>query len=432
MSASVATSAASGDSLAATARRDPGRAALILGLVGVGLALVGLGLGVGKEDPRAFLGFLLGGSFWLSMAIGMLFLVVLSYIFDAGWMVVVRRPLEHGLGAFRWLALLFAPLLVLALLFPGNGSVPWIWMGLANPTATGEPVGSDPLFLHKSGYLHAGFFFVRFLLFFAIWTVTAECLRRASFAMDGDGDPRHVHFSRRVAAVGAILGALATTFAAIDWFKSIEYHWFSTMYGVWFFSASMRCGLAGIAIICYLLARGGWLKGLYRDGHSYMLGCLMLAFTVFWAYISFSQYFIIYNANIPEETYWYVIREIDSYGAKNSWWWVSLGLVFGHFLVPFVFLLWRSSKFGRRLLFISIWILAFHALDLYWNIIPGKVWEASLGHYVVRPFSIHWVDLASLVGVGGVLVWAFLRSAARTRPIPIRDPRIAESLNCHE
>ncbi len=144
---------------------------------------------------------------------------------------------------------------------------------------------------------------------------------------------------------------------------------------------------------------------------------------------------MIYSANIPEETFWYNIREKNYDGAPNSWWWVSMGLVFGNFLIPFLVLLWYKSKVVvQRTVAISIWILAFHLLDLYWNIIPGKLVnpDAHAAGYLVRQFSVNWVDLASLVGIGGICVFAFCRSAVNAEPIPIRDPNIKTSINYTE
>jgi hypothetical protein len=216
---------------------------------------------------------------------------------------------------------------------------------------------------------------------------------------------------------------------------SISYHWFSTMYGVWFFSASMRAGLAIVVIACFILAAKGPLKRLYNRAHRYNLGCLCFAFTVFWAYISFSQYFLIYNANIPEETFWYNIRELNANWSPNSWWFVSLfGLVLCYFLVPFFYLLFYNNKVtSGRLLFICCWILFFHLIDLYFNILPTqKPYDGNVVGYKVQEFIPTIFDLASLVGIGGICVWAFLRSLKKTEIIPIHDPRIEESINYHE
>lgn len=422
---------------AAVSSRTPGNRAnqfLIAGVVLIVLSALGLFTGSEADPARPFLGWLIGISFWLSILIGMLFLVMIFWMFDAGWSVVIRRQLEHALGAFPYLALIFLPLVLLSLVNPGAGPIPWIWMD-SNALVPGGhgTVAQDVLYVHKSPYLERIFFILRYVLYFGVWTFLALYFRKWSFNMDETGDHGNVHRSRRLAALGLFLCAFATTFAAIDWFKSLNYHWFSTMYGVWFFSACIRAALSGTVLtMFYMASRPDGLKGILKPGHYYLMGCIMLAFTVFWAYISFSQYFLIYNANIPEETFWYNIRELGTDGLRNSWWWVSMGLIFLHFFVPFLFLLWYKNKFGARLKFIAAWILVFHLLDLYWNIVPQKLATDSHGGYTIRGFGISWVDVTMFLGVGAVVIWAFLRSAARERPIPIRDPRIQESLNYHE
>ncbi|MGC9450493.1 MAG: hypothetical protein ACP5I4_03515 [Oceanipulchritudo sp.] len=407
---------------------------LIAGLIFIALSAIGLFTGPETDPARPFIGWLLGISFWLSILIGMLFLLMIWWMFDSGWSVIIRRQLEHAIGAFPYLALIFLPLVLLSLFAAGGGDVPWIWMNGDALVAGGHgTVAQDVLYVHKSPYLETTFFILRYVLYFGVWTVLALTFRKWSFNMDLTGDHANVHRSRVLAAFGLFLCAFATTFAAIDWFKSLNYHWFSTMYGVWFFAASMRAALsATVLLMFYMATRGDGLKGIVKPVHFYLMGCIMLAFTVFWAYISFSQYFLIYNANIPEETFWYNMRELNSDGTKNSWWWVSMGLIFLHFFVPFLYLLWYRNKFAARLRFIAIWILVFHLLDLYWNIVPQKLVTDSHGHYIVRQFGINWVDVTMFLGVGAVAIWAFLKSVAKQRPIPIRDPRIEESINCHE
>ena len=407
---------------------------LMLGLILIALSFVGLFTGSEVDPSRPFIGWLLGISFWLSILIGMLFLLMIWWMFDAGWAIIVRRQVEHAIGAFPYLALVFLPLILLSLFSAGSGQIPWIWMNSEAVVPGGHGnVAQDVLYVSKSGFLGQGFFVVRYAIYFGVWTLLALLFRKWSFDMDRTGDHANVHKSRRLAAVGLFLCAFATTFAAIDWFKSLNYHWFSTMYGVWFFAASIRAALSAIVLI--LFYRGtceGGLRGIVKPAHFYLVGCIMLAFTVFWAYISFSQYFLIYNANIPEETFWYNMREMNADGSKNSWWWVSLGLIFFHFFFPFLYLLWYKNKFSIRIRFIAIWILVFHLLDLYWNIVPQKISVDGHGGYTVRQFGISWVDVTMFLGVGAIVIWAFLKSMAKERPIPIRDPRIEESINCHE
>ncbi len=397
--------------------------ALLIG--GAGLLLTLLGLLVG-DSPRVGLGTLIGLTFWLSIGLGMWFLIMLFHLFDAGWSTVVRRPMEHATTIFPWIGAVFFVLLFFSLFASVDDGI-WKWMNedntviVAGETATVE---EDVLYHHKSAYLNNAFFFLRTLLYFGIFIGVATILRSASFRQDGDGDGAWTTVCRKWSAAGIILGGLAATFASLDWIMSLEFHWFSTIFGVWFFSGAMRAALAATVIVCLLLVYVGSFRGVFKQSHLYEIGRVSLAFTIFWAYIAFSQYFLIWNANIPEVTYWYVNRE---YG---NWWWVGLALLFCHFFVPFLFLLFYQNKIRPgRMLFISIWILAFHLLDLYFNILPAKHAESGWPYY---SFGVSFWDVTAFVGIGGICVWAFVKSYLSQKPIPIRDPRILESLNHHE
>jgi len=325
-------------------------------------------------------------------------------------------------------------------LFGGDKSgILWGWINSSTQTVGNITVGEDVLLEKKAGYLNIYFFALRLILYFAIFCGLSFWMRKVSFSQDKDGDPKWTHLGMKLSAAGIPATALALTFGAFDLFMSLEYQWFSTMYGVWFFASGIRAALAVTIIGCLYLSTRGSLKGLYKQAHQYDLACLSLAFTVFWAYVSFSQYFLIYSANIPEETFWYVIREIDpNTGEQSGWFWVSMGLIFGHFFFPFLYLLFYKNKVvGPRILFIGVWILLFHLLDLYWNIIPGReIRPGAFVGYEARPvFGVHlfW-GLASLVGVGCLCAWAVLRSfqSKEAEDIPIRDPRILDSINYHE
>lgn len=404
--------------------------ALLIGIIGLGISGFGLFRGLSESDPRPLLSWLIGFSFWFSILMGTLYFIMFFYLFDSGWSVIIRRQLEHAVAGLKWLALVFSPLLFISIFHDQNPGILWEWLNQEKILAGSTGTEVDVLYLSKSSYLSANFFFFRAVIFFLIWIGLAEVFRWSSFSMDQDGDIKHVRRCRIFSAVGVILTSLTLTFASIDWLKSLEYHWFSTMYGVWFFASSILSSLAATVIACYLLRAQGRLKGILTNAHFYYLGCLMLAFTVFWAYISFSQYFLVYNANIPEETFWYNIREINPDGGKNSWWWVSLGLIFCHFFFPFLWLLWYKNKFGLRIVFISVWILIVHLLDLYWNILPGKIHLD--GGYAIQQFGISFWDISMVIGAGGICVWSYLKSLNKAQIIPVRDPRILESINAHE
>ena len=409
--------------------------ALIVALIGLAIAAYGLVNGVLTGDERPVFSWLIGISYWLNIGVGMLFFVMIFYLFDAGWPIIIRRQLEHALGGFKWLFLLFLPLIAVGWgMFGDDPGILWKWLNPDKMTPYGGTVSEDVLYQHKSAYLNAEFFTIRFFLYFAVWIGLSSLMRKCSYQLDRDPNTRWAHLPRRASTVGVILCALGSTFAAIDWYMSVEYHWFSTMYGVWFFAEGMRSCFAMIVVILFFLSTKGYLNGIVNQAHYYYMGSLMLAFTMFWAYISFSQYFLIYNANIPEETFWYNLRELHKDGSKNSWWYVSMALIFGQFLLPFLALLWYKVKvIPKLLLTVAVWMLIMHTLDIYWNILPGKSMDPSAHHgYSVRPFSVSVYDLAMIIGVGGLMLWSFLKSAAREKPIPIRDPRILESINAHE
>ena len=386
-----------------------------------GLAVTALGVLVSDAHGVA-LSYLVGLAFWTAVAIGMLLLCFIHHITDAGWSVVIRRQWEHSLSAFKWLAVLFLPLLVSAWIKPG---FIWPWMDLAHEIHGGHTVGADPLYLKKAGFLNRNMFTGMTAAFFLIWMWLSARLRKASFTQDNDGQAKWTFMNRKTAAFGLVLTALSLTGAAIFWMKSLEYHWFSTMYGVWFFANCMRAALAfAVFITCWLYARGDY-KGIYTTTQFHTLVSLAFAFVVFWAYVTFSQYFLIWNANVPEETFWYNIRE------SGDWWYIGMLLLFGHFFVPFLAWLRYKNKSERKpAALISAWVAFIILIDLCYNVLPALKDE----HGEPLPFlsiNLLWV-LTSVVGVGGICVWSYLRSFATTKIIPIRDPRIVESLTHHE
>jgi len=425
MSAHAATASAALPTEAATA--SAAAKALNIGIAGIALTALGLFVSGGQVVAIAWL---VGITYWVAMAIGMLMLVLIHHITDASWSVVIRRQWEHGLSAFKWLFVLFLPLLVLAWVKPG---LVWPWMDLSHGIHGGHTVGADVLYQKKSGFLNRNMFTGMTLAFFACWVWLSARLRRASFAQDADGDASWTRMNRLTSAFGIPIAALTLTFAAVYWVKSLEYHWFSTMYGVWFFANCVRGGLSfGIVIMVWLLHRGDYKGGIFNLNQLHCISTLAFAFTVFWAYVTFSQYFLIWNANVPEETFWYNIREINADGSPNQWKYVGIIVIlFGHFVVPFLLMLsYRFKTTPVIIRRIAVWILAVILVDLCYNILPAL----KDAHGDPQPFfslTLVWV-LTSVVGIGGVCVWSYLRSFPTTKLIPIRDPRIAECLTHHD
>jgi hypothetical protein len=408
---------------AAAAGSPAPNAGVALGVGLAGTALTAAGFFV--SDPRRVaLSWLVAVGYWTMIVVAMLMLVLIHHIFDASWGVIIRRQYEHWLAALKWLFLLFLPLLAIsAYLRPG---LIWLWM---NPGSllpgTHETVGEDILYFKKAGYLNVGFFTLRLVLFFGIWIWLAYVVRRNSFRQDADGDLKWTRSNRCWAAAGLPLSGFAITFASIDWFKSLDYHWFSTIYGVYFFATGMRGALAiGVLLMLWLHRRGDY-RGILNRNHLHSIGQLMLTFTVFWAYIAFSQYFLIWNANVPEETFYFNLRE---YG---DWYWVGMSLLFLYLAFPFCYLLsYRHKVEPHWARFIAWWILVMLFVDICFNTLPAA--RDAAGH--PHPFFsllMGW-HFTALAGVGGICVWAYLRSFSTTKLLPIRDPRIAECLSYQE
>jgi len=195
---------------------------------------------------------------------------------------------------------------------------------------------------------------------------------------------------------------------------SLDPHWYSTIFGVYFFSGAFLAAIALLILVANAVQRAGLLRRVITREHYHDLGKFLFAFVVFWAYIAFSQYMLIWYGNIPEETEWFLRRQ------SNGWGWVGLALLFGHFLLPFVALLSRYPKRHKRLLVVAAaWVLAMHWVDMFWLVMP----EASPG-----AFTFHVVDLTVLLGLGGLATAAFARALRDRALVPERDPRLIESL----
>ena len=220
--------------------------AFILGICGILVAGFGFYQGLQARDVRPLMSWLIGIVFWLSIAVGMLFLTQIWYVFHARWPVIIRRQCEHFMASFPWLFLLFIPLLLVPAISDDPG-IMWKWMDGGNKLPTGHgTVAADPLYESKSPYLNIPFFLLRSVCIFGVFILIAHFLRKWSFDADKTGDAGNIHRSRVLSSIGLFLCAGAATVAAIDWLKSLEYHWFSTMYGVWFF-----CGFRASCVELY-------------------------------------------------------------------------------------------------------------------------------------------------------------------------------------
>jgi hypothetical protein len=376
---------------------------LILIVAGALVALIAAAVNV-----RQFAySYLLAYMFFLSICLGGLFLVIIHHLFDASWSVPVRRITEHLAFLLPVMAVLFIPIAMLA----PNTLYPWLieWVkGGAD---------ADHALAAKQPMFSLPWFYIIAALLFLIWWWLSAGLRKWSLRQDQTGDPRCTYMMRRYAAGGIYLFALTLTLAAIMWMKSIEHQWFSTMYGVYYFAASVWVTLATVYFITMMLHRTGPLAGVVGTRQFHDIGVLLFAFTVFYAYIAFSQYFLIWNAAMPEETFWYVKRE------QGSWWDISMLLIFGHFALPFLSLLRIDAKLWLPLMVpMCGWTWMMHFADMSFNIMPVL-------HD--KNFVLHWADLGCMAFIGGVLSLVFLKYYFSHAPYPLKDPRLAEALGVY-
>lgn len=379
--------------------------AAVVGLVG-SLAFYWL-----RPDQVRELGFswLMAFTFVFTIAAGSLFWVLLHHAVDANWSVVVRRLFEQLACLFTpWLLLLFLPMVLL---------IPHIYHWWH-----ADPV-DDVLLQAKQGYLNHFWFSVRVVLYFAFFCTIPVMMRHLSSKQDRTGDWRLTLVMRK-ASYGCIpFLAIGLTFFAIDFLMALNHHWFSTMWGVYIFAGSALSSLAVVILLANGMRSLGYLKRVFTVEHNHIMGKLLFAFTVFWAYISFSQYMLMYYANISEETIFFLVRN------EGSWHYYTLFLIAGHFFFPFLMLLTQPAKRNpKRLCFAAGWILLMHLADVYWIVMPELHADHGHGTAVANHFSPMLSDTLALMAVVGLCGFAFLWALARRDLFPSKDPRLFDSM----
>ncbi len=407
-----------------------------LGLIVAGVALVVVGWFMSHHSA---LSYLVGYMGVLGVCLGALFFTMIQHITRAGWSVPVRRVTENMAGTLPFMLLLFVPVVI------GFDDIYHHWTHAV--IEEGQP-GYDAVIAGKSGFLNSTFFFVRVVIYFAVWIGLALYFRGQSIKQDESGDPAISLRMSQVAAPGLLLFALSLTFASFDWIMSIDPHWFSTIFGVAFFSGAVMASLAFAILLCMWLTKKGYYKGAITKEHYHDVGKLMWAFMLFWTYTNFSQYMLIWYANLPEETVWYAHRMEHGWGA------VGPILIVGHFLFPFVFLMSRNMKRHPVALPAgAIFLLVIHCIDMQYLILPsglgghegdhggdGGVAAADAADGHAHGFSeqlgeyFHTIevgDFACFVGLFLLIGGLTLMNVRRSNLIPLRDPRLRESLNFH-
>jgi hypothetical protein len=377
-------------------------------VVGIALLIV-TAIGGGSDREQFFFSYLVGWVFCLTIALGSLFFVLIQHLTKAAWSVVVRRIPEGLLWTFPLLALLSFPVI-----YGMHDLYHWTHHELFDPASPEY----DRVIAGKEAFLNVPFFLIRLLFYFSAWTLLAYKLYSLSIRQDVTGEEDIPARLRKVSAWGLPLFAITTAFGGIDLLMSLDPHWFSTMFGVYFFAGCFVGALATIAFTTLLVqGPGRMLSGVVTTEHHQDLGKLLFGFTVFWTYIAFSQYMLIWYGNLPEETVWFRHR------LEHGWQYHSAALLIMHFIIPFVVLLPRASKRTPAILgFMTVWMLVMHWFDLHWIAMP--VLDTARGGHA----AFHWLDFTCWLGLFGVFYGLFMYRFSRHSLVPTNDPNLAKSL----
>jgi hypothetical protein len=374
-------------------------------------ALFGLMIAIGaatfllevKVDPtRAYAAFLLGFWYFVGLGLGGMFFTAIHYLAGSTWSVVVRRVAE-AFASYLPLSLLLV--LVVLLGIPHL----YVWSAKAAGAEAGE--------LSKGGYLSAPYFTIRVGVILAIWSLFSWYLVRNSTLQDSRRDPALNKASLKASAIFIVVFALTVTLASFDFLMSLEPTWYSTIFGVYCFAGLWQAGLAAVAIVTVILRRQGALSGIVNRSHYHDLGKFMFAFSIFWMYIAFSQFMLIWYANLPEETVWFIHRTFTGWGAVG----IALGTL--RFAIPFFALMRQDMKENETvLLTIGACILVGHWIDLYWLILPA---------FSPQSVALGWTEIGTTLGFLGLIGWCLTRFFARYPVAAHGDPLYDSSVRFH-
>lgn len=385
------------DSLQLPAKLNMTKTFYAVGIAGLIASFVGYFL----NSDQFLHSYLTSFTFFTSIALACLIFVMIHHITKSSWGTVIRRIPEAFISNIWIWAIFLIPLLL------GVTSL-YNW---ANP----EYVSGDPIMEGKVPFLNIPFFVVRQFIYFAIWGFLGYRLHKVSTEMDQTRDWGASALLRKLSAPGILLFALSIAFASFDWLMSLDAHWFSTMFGVYFFSMSFQALFPVLILITFWLHRNGLLENTIRKPHIHDLATWFFGFTVFYAYIAFSQFLLIYYANMPEETLWYYHR------LEGSWSVITYMILICRFVIPFLLLLNRDSKHNTTLLTISsVLVIAMHIIELHWIVMPAIHTEG---------FTISWLDITTFIGLGGIFMGLFFNSFNKHQIIPVNDPTLNESLS---
>jgi len=373
--------------------------ALGAGAIGLGACLIGFAI----DSEQFFHSYLTGFLYWLAISLGCIGWTMIHHLTDGNWGFPVRRIWEAGARTTPLMLLLLLPIL----LFGMEPIFPW-----ARPEAA-----EDALIQAKAQYLNMPSFLLRSAIYFVFWIGFAYFLSSGSFKQDQEDEPneKRASWMRKVSGLGIFVMAMTVTFASVDYAMSIDPHWFSTIFGFLFAASDLLAAMAFAIVMARVLRHREPLDKALTTTVYHDLGNLLMAFTMLWAYLSFSQFLIIWSGNTQEEAPWYVDR------MGEGWIWISLALVVFHFAMPFLVLLTRKTKRAPQMLArVAGYMLVMRFVDLYWITQPSFSHGGS-----ILP---HWLDVAVMVAIGGIWLGVFAMQLKNRPLVPLTDYRLKQVL----
>jgi hypothetical protein len=369
------------------------------------LALVSwVALAIGAYTNRAqfHFSYLTAFAYFSVLAVGAMFYVMIQHLTGSAWSVTVRRIMENIMRAIPVGIVLFLPVAL------GIHQL-YEW--------SHAEAAKDPLIAKKLGYLNETWFLIRAGIVLGLWSLWSWKLYSFSRKQDESGSLEYTKRAEKWSAPGALMLFVTASIASFDWLMSLEPHWWSTMFGVYTLAGGALAFMAFLILICLGFRRAGYLTSSINEEHYHDLGKWLFALTVFWAYVTFSQYMLIWYSNMPEETFWFKKRFVGSWEGFVPF------LIFFHFAIPFFALMPRASKRNLKFLgFFAVWMAVMHYFDLHWVVMPvlhGK------------GFAPHWLDLAAFCAVGSAYALVFWSGFRKKPLVPVGDPRLEQCLAFH-
>lgn len=374
---------------------------ILLGVGAVGLLLSAVGYFVNHD--QFFFSYLVSFVFFTGIALASVFMVMFHHITDSKWGTVVRR-IPESFGANIWIWAVF----ILPIILGIHNLYHW---------SHEDAVAHDHILQAKAPYLNTTFFIIRQVIYFAIWGFVGRKLYKVSVDLEKTGDWGITTLMRKISAPAIPLFGFSIAFAGFDWLMSLDPHWFSTMFGVYFFAISFQSFWAIMLLMVMFLQAKGLLKNTIGQSHIYDLGAWLFAFTVFYAYIAFSQFLLIYYANLPEETLWFYHR------LEGGYQYIAYGMLLFRFALPFVVLLNRDQKHRLHVLrFVAIVVVVMHFLEINWIVKPTMHPEEAHG------LSFSWMDITTFIGLGGIFFGMFFNTFKKNSMVPENDPKLQASI----